>query len=134
MYEYYVKKVDKVVDGDTIDVTIDLGFDIQYSSRVRLAGIDTPESRTRDLEEKAMGLEAKEYLKQRLKIADKVVIKTEKLDSTGKYGRILGWLFVDEETTSINNQMILKGYAWEYDGAAKDKNLEKLREQKALGL
>lgn len=134
MYEYYVKKVDKVVDGDTIDVTIDLGFDIQYSSRVRLAGIDAPESRTRDLEEKAMGLEAKEYLKQRLKIADKVVIKTEKLDSTGKYGRILGWLFVDEETTSINNQMILKGYAWEYDGAAKDKNLEKLREQKALGL
>lgn len=134
MYEYYVKKVDKIVDGDTIDVTIDLGFDIQYSSRVRLAGIDTPESRTRDLEEKAMGLEAKEYLKQRLKIADKVVIKTEKLDSTGKYGRILGWLFVDEETTSINNQMILKGYAWEYDGAAKDKNLEKLREQRALGL
>lgn len=134
MYEYYVKKVDKVVDGDTIDVTIDLGFDIQYSSRVRLAGIDAPESRTRDLEEKAMGLEAKEYLKQRLKIADKVVIKTEKLDSTGKYGRILGWLFVDEETTSINNQMILKGYAWEYDGAAKDKSLEKLREQKALGL
>lgn len=134
MYEYYVKKVDKVVDGDTIDVTIDLGFDIQYSSRVRMAGIDAPESRTRDLEEKAMGLEAKEYLKQRLKIADKVVIKTEKLDSTGKYGRILGWLFVDEETTSINNQMILKGYAWEYDGAAKDKNLEKLREQKALGL
>lgn len=134
MYEYYVKKVDKVVDGDTIDVTIDLGFDIQYSSRVRLAGIDAPESRTRDLEEKAMGLEAKEYLKQRLKIADKIVIKTEKLDSTGKYGRILGWLFVDEETTSINNQMILKGYAWEYDGAAKDKSLEKLREQKALGL
>lgn len=133
MYEYYVKSVNRVVDGDTIDVTIDLGFDILYNSRVRLAGIDTPESRTRDLEEKAMGLEAKEYLKNRLKIADKIVIKTEKLDSSEKYGRILGWLFVDAETTSVNNQMILKGYAWEYDGATKDKNLNKLREQRALG-
>ena len=134
MYEYYVKSVNKVVDGDTIDVTIDLGFDIHYSSRVRLAGIDTPESRTRDLEEKKLGLEAKEYLKNRLKFAKNIVIKTEKLDSTGKYGRILGWLFLDSETNSVNNQMIMKGYAWEYDGAAKDKNLEKLREQKALGL
>lgn len=134
MYEYYVHSLDKVVDGDTIDVTIDLGFDIKYSSRVRLAGIDTPESRTRDLEEKAMGLEAKEYLKERLKKSSKIVIKTEKLDSTGKYGRILGWLFLDDETNSVNNQMIMKGYAWEYDGDIKDKDLQKLRDQRALGL
>ena len=134
MYEYYVHSLDKVVDGDTIDVTIDLGFDIKYSSRVRLAGIDTPESRTRDLEEKAMGLEAKEYLKERLKKSSKIVIKTEKLDSTGKYGRILGWLFLDDETNSVNNQMIMKGYAWEYDGDTKDKDLQKLRDQRALGL
>lgn len=134
MYEYYVHSLDKVVDGDTIDVTIDLGFDIRYSSRVRLAGIDTPESRTRDLEEKAMGLEAKEYLKERLKKSSKIVIKTEKLDSTGKYGRILGWLFLDDEVNSVNNQMILKGYAWEYGGDTKDKDLQKLRDQRALGL
>jgi micrococcal nuclease len=134
VYEYYVHSLDKVVDGDTIDVTIDLGFDIKYSSRVRLAGIDTPESRTRDLEEKAMGLEAKEYLKERLKKSSKIVIKTEKLDSTGKYGRILGWLFLDDETNSVNNQMIMKGYAWEYDGDTKDKDLQKLRDQRALGL
>lgn len=134
MYEYYVHSLDKVVDGDTIDVTIDLGFDIKYSSRVRLAGIDTPESRTRDLEEKAMGLEAKEYLKERLKKSSKIVIKTEKLDSTGKYGRILGWLFLDDETSSVNNQMIMKGYAWEYDGDTKDKDLQKLKDQRALGL
>jgi len=134
VYEYYVHSLDKVVDGDTIDVTIDLGFDIKYSSRVRLAGIDTPESRTRDLEEKAMGLEAKEYLKERLKKSSKIVIKTEKLDSTGKYGRILGWLFLDDETNSVNNQMIMKGYAWEYDGDIKDKDLQKLRDQRALGL
>ena len=134
MYEYYVHSLDKVIDGDTIDVTIDLGFDIRYSSRVRLAGIDTPESRTRDLEEKAMGLEAKEYLKERLKKSSKIVIKTEKLDSTGKYGRILGWLFLDDETNSVNNQMIMKGYAWEYGGYTKDKDLQKLRDQRALGL
>jgi len=134
MYEYYVHSLDKVVDGDTIDVTIDLGFDIKYSSRVRLAGIDTPESRTRDLEEKALGLEAKEYLKERLKDAKRIVIKTEKLDSTGKYGRILGWLFLDDETNSVNNQMIMKGYAWEYDGGTKDKDIKLLLEQRALGL
>ena len=126
MYEYYVHSLDKVVDGDTIDVTIDLGFDIKYSSRVRLAGIDTPESRTRDLEEKALGLEAKEYLKKRLKDAKRIVIKTEKLDSTGKYGRILGWLFLDDETNSVNNQMIKDGYAWEYDGGTKEKDLDEL--------
>lgn len=134
MYEYYVHSLDKVVDGDTIDVTIDLGFDIKYSSRVRLAGIDTPESRTRDLEEKALGLEAKEYLKKRLRDAKRIVIKTEKLDSTGKYGRILGWLFLDDETNSVNNQMIMKGYAWEYDGGTKDKDIKLLLEQRALGL
>lgn len=134
MYEYYVHSLDKVVDGDTIDVTIDLGFDIKYSSRVRLAGIDTPESRTRDLEEKVLGLEAKEYLKKRLKDAKRIVIKTEKPDSTGKYGRILGWLFLDDETNSVNNQMIMKGYAWEYDGGTKDKDIKLLLEQQALGL
>lgn len=134
MYEYFVKSVNKIVDGDTIDVTIDLGFDILYNSRVRLAGIDTPESRTRDLEEKAMGLEAKDYLKERLRVAKKIVIRTEKLDSSEKYGRILGWLFLDGETNSVNNQMILKGYAWEYGGETKDKDLDKLRKQRELGL
>jgi micrococcal nuclease len=66
MYEYHVKKVNNIVDGDTIDVDIDLGFDISFSSRVRLAGIDTPESRTTDKVEKALGLESKEYLKKQL--------------------------------------------------------------------
>jgi micrococcal nuclease len=134
LYEYFVRSVNKVVDGDTIDVTIDLGFDILYNSRVRLAGIDTPESRTRNLEEKVMGLEAKDYLKERLRVAKKIVIRTEKLDSSEKYGRILGWLFLDGETNSVNNQMILKGYAWEYGGDTKDKDLEKLRKQRELGL
>jgi micrococcal nuclease len=92
MYEYFVKEVTKVVDGDTIDVIIDLGFDIMFSSRVRLAGIDTPESRTTDKFEKALGLESKEYLKKNFKDAKSIVIKTEKMNSSEKYGRILGWL------------------------------------------
>jgi micrococcal nuclease len=90
MYEYFVKEVTNVVDGDTIDVVIDLGFDISFTSRVRLAGIDTPESRTKDKVEKALGLESKKYLADRIKAAKNVVIKTEKMDSSEKYVRIVG--------------------------------------------
>lgn len=122
MYEYYVKKVENVVDGDTIDVLIDLGFDILFASRVRLAGIDTPESRTKDLAEKALGLESKEYLKKHLKDAKSVVIKTEKMDSSEKYGRILGWVYVDGNTVSLNDMMINDGYAWGYLGDTKIKD------------
>ena len=127
MYEYYVRKVETVVDGDTIDVLIDLGFDILFQSRVRLAGIDTPESRTKDLAEKALGLEAKEYLKKALKDAKSVVIKTEKMDSSEKYGRILGWVYVNGDTVSINDKMINDGYAWGYLGDTKVKDFQALK-------
>jgi micrococcal nuclease len=126
MFEYYVKKVNKVVDGDTIDVDIDLGFDISFSSRVRLAGIDTPESRTTDKAEKALGLEAKAYLKHAVESAKSVVIKTEKMDSSEKYGRILGWVYVDGNTVSLNDMMINDGYAWGYLGDTKVKDFEAL--------
>ena len=126
MYEYYVRKVENVVDGDTIDVLIDLGFDILFSSRVRLAGIDTPESRTKDLKEKALGLESKEYLKKALKDAKSVVIKTEKMDSSEKYGRILGWVYINGDTVSLNDMMINDGYAWGYMGDTKVKDFEAL--------
>ena len=106
MYEYYVKEVTKIVDGDTVDVIIDLGFDVMFKSRVRLAGIDTPESRTRDLDEKKLGLEAKEYLKHAIESATDIVIKTEKMNSSEKYGRILGWIFLDGASNSINNEMV----------------------------
>jgi len=122
MYEYYVRKVENVVDGDTIDVLIDLGFDILFASRVRLAGIDTPESRTKDLAEKALVIEDKEYLKKSLKDAKSVVIKTEKMDSSEKYGRILGWVYVDGNTVSLNDMMINDGYAWGYLGDTKVKD------------
>jgi micrococcal nuclease len=131
MYEYRVKKVLKVVDGDTIDVDIDLGFNVSYTQRVRLAGIDTPESRTTDLREKALGLEVKEYLKSLLDSTDDIVIQTEKPDSSEKYGRILGWLFIDDEETSINEKMINDGYAWEYDGGTKQKDFDALLAKRA---
>jgi micrococcal nuclease len=126
MYEYYVRKIENVVDGDTIDVLIDLGFDILFQSRVRLAGIDTPESRTRDLKEKALGLESKEYLKKHLKDAKSIIIKTEKMNSTEKFGRILGWLYVNGETISVNDMMINDGYAWGYMGDTKVKDFDAL--------
>jgi micrococcal nuclease len=131
MYEYHVKKVTNVVDGDTIDVEIDLGFDISFSSRVRLAGIDTPESRTTNKAEKVLGLEAKEYVKSKVKDAKEIVIKTEKMDSSEKYGRILGWLFLDGSKVSVNEQMIADGYAWGYLGDTKVKDFEALAKVRA---
>jgi micrococcal nuclease len=132
MYEYRVKKVTGVVDGDTIDVDIDLGFNISYSQRVRLAGIDTPESRTKDKAEKVLGLEVKQRLKDILSTASVVVIRTQKPDSTEKYGRVLGWLFVDGAEKSVNEALIADGYAWGYMGETKIKDfalLEAKRKQ-----
>ena len=131
MYEYFVKEVKNIVDGDTIDVVIDLGFDVLFASRVRLAGIDTPESRTTDKAEKALGLEAKEYLKKHIKDAKSVVIRTEKMDSSEKYGRILGWVYVNGESESLNNKMINDGYAWGYLGETKMKDFEALKKARS---
>ena len=125
-------KINKVVDGDTIDVTIDLGFDLTKKERVRIAGVDTPEKRTRDLEEKALGIEATNWLKEKLADAirgdDELVIRTELRGGVGKYGRLLGWLYVGEHDLSLNEQMITEGYAWAYDGGTKQKDFEQLRE------
>lgn len=126
MYEYRIKKVLKVVDGDTIDVDIDLGFNISYTQRVRLAGIDTPESRTKDLKEKALGLEVKDKLKKSIDSAKTVVVKTELPDSSEKYGRILGWVYLDGDTRSLNEQLIEEGYAWGYMGDTKIKDFDAL--------
>ena len=131
MYEYFVEEIKNVVDGDTIDVVIDLGFDILFASRVRLAGIDTPESRTTDKAEKALGIEAKEYLKKQLKDAKSVVIRTEKMNSSEKYGRILGWVYVNGESESVNNKMINDGYAWGYLGETKIKDFEILKKARS---
>jgi|TARA_Y100000589_G_scaffold257212_1_gene246433 micrococcal nuclease len=121
-----------VLDGDTIDVTIDLGFDLYKKERVRVAGVDTPEKRTRDLEEKALGIDATNWLKEKLEGAisgdDELAVRTELVGGMGKYGRLLGWLYIGDAELSLNEQMIAEGYAWEYDGGTKQKNFEELRE------
>ena len=132
-YNFRVTEIVKVLDGDTIDVLIDLGFDLFKKERVRIAGVDTPEKRTRDLEEKALGIDATNWLKKKLEdtIAgdgDELTIRTELVGGTGKYGRLLGWLYINEDAISLNEQMITEGYAWEYDGGTKQKNFEALRE------
>ena len=129
-YIYRIKQVLKVVDGDTIDASIDLGFDISLEKRIRLAGIDTPESRTTNVKEKSMGLESKEWIKKTLEGAKDILIKTELPDSTEKYGRIIGHLFINGQETSLNNQMITDGYALAYDGGTKDKNFDVLLERR----
>ena len=125
-YIYRIRSIHKVVDGDTIDADIDLGFDISLTKRIRLAGVDTPESRTSDANEKKYGLESKEWLKKRCENAKNILIKTELPDSTEKYGRIIGHLFINGEEISLNNQMIAEGYAWTYDGGTKVKNFAEL--------
>ena len=131
-YNFRVTKIVKVLDGDTIDVLIDLGFDLFKKERVRIAGVDTPEKRTRDLEEKELGIHATNWLKDKLtetiKGDEELLIRTELKGGVGKYGMLLGWLYIGDADVSLNEQMITEGYAWEYDGGTKQKDFEVLRE------
>ena len=131
-YNFRVTEINRVVDGDTIDVTIDLGFDLYKKERVRVAGVDTPEKRTRNLEEKELGIDATYWLQEKLEGAvagdDDLIIRTELDGGVGKYGRLLGWLYIGDGDLSLNEQMITEGYAHPYDGGTKDMNLEALKE------
>ena len=131
-YNFRVTKINRVVDGDTIDVTLDLGFSLTKKERVRIAGVDTPEKRTRNLEEKALGIDATNWLKDKIKDTlagdNELTIRTELVGGVGKYGRLLGWLYVGDDVLSLNEQMITEGYAWPYDGGKKQKDFEELRQ------
>ena len=131
-YNFRVIEINRVIDGDTIDVTIDLGFDLYKKERVRVAGVDTPEKRTRDEEEKALGYDATHWLQEKLEGAisgeDELIVRTELVGGVGKYGRLLGWLYIGDAEISLNEQMITEGLAWEYDGGTKKKDFEELRE------
>ena len=113
MYQYKIKTIKKIVDGDTIDVDIDLGFGVTYSHRVRLKGVNTAETKTLNLEEKAKGLAAKEWLKKELSREGEWVIETTKED---KYGRILGTLYFVGDPVTINERMLNEGIAKPYSG------------------
>jgi len=131
-YNFRVVEINRVLDGDTIDVTIDLGFDLYKKERVRVAGVDTPEKRTKDDEEKELGIDATNWLKEKLEGAisgdDDLVIRTELVGGVGKYGRLLGWLYIGDSDVSLNEAMIAEGYAFPYDGGTKVKDFEQLRE------
>ena len=117
MYEYKCE-VTRVVDGDTVDCVLDLGFSILHKCRVRLYGIDTPESRTRDLDEKARGKLAAKFLQDSIDNGKDVVLRSELKDSKGKYGRVLGSIVVDD--LDINKAMIANNLAVKYFGQSKD--------------
>jgi len=130
MYEYACK-VKRVVDGDTVDVVLDLGFDVSYSCRVRLYGIDTPESRTRNKDEKARGKMAGSFLEEAIEDGEKVVIQTKLKDSKGKYGRVLGDVVVDG--VNINELMVKCHLAVAYHGQSKkDVEAEHMRNRDVL--
>mgnify|MGYP003636280560 FL=1 len=116
MYEYNCK-VEKIVDGDTVDVVLDLGFNILHKCRVRLYGIDTPESRTRNKDEKIRGKMAGAFLENKINNGDKIIIKTELKDSRGKFGRVLGTVIADG--VDINVSMIENYHAVKYYGQSK---------------
>ena len=129
MYEYSCE-IDRVVDGDTVDVIIDLGFKIFHKARVRMYGIDTPESRTRDLDEQARGILSKSFLQDALVQSNKVIIKTQK-DAKGKFGRVLGELYVND--ININQLMVDKYLAVAYTGQSKgDIIVEHLKNKQKL--
>ena len=117
MYEYKCK-VTRVVDGDTIDVILDLGFSVLHKCRVRLYGIDTPESRTRDLDEKALGLLAKDFLQNKIAAGENIILRSELKDSKRKYGRVLGSVIVDG--VDINLLMVESHHAVKYYGQSKE--------------
>ncbi len=131
-YNFRVTEINKVLDGDTIDVTIDLGFDLYKKERVRVAGVDTPEKRTRDLEEKALGIDATNWLKEKLEDTingdGELSVRTELVGGVGKYGRILGEFWVEQHSeegnvsakTNINQLMIEEHHAAPYHGQSKE--------------
>ena len=116
MYQYECELM-RVVDGDTFDVNVDLGFSVKLcKQRIRLVGIDTWESRTRNLEEKAKGLEAKAFTKEKLENAKQIILISH---GRGKYGRVLGEIFVKGHEKSVNELLKENGHAYEYDGGKK---------------
>lgn len=117
-FAYRVKSIKKIIDGDTFDCVLDLGFDVLLEARVRMAGIDTPESRTRDKVEKKFGLASKAYLVDKIKNAEDIIVRTELDNEKGKFGRILGTVYLDG--VNINQQMINESYAVGYHGQSKD--------------
>ena len=126
MYEYTVKEFVKIVDGDTVDIVLDLGFDVYRKERIRINRVDTPESNSKNELERKLALEAKNYVSIWLINQKQVKIKTFKDD---KYGRMLGEFYGDNNIC-LSDLLIEQGYAWAYDGGTKNKDLNLLLEKR----
>ena len=129
MFEYAIKEVNKIVDGDTVDLSIDLGFSVVYKHRFRLSNIDTPESNSKDPTERILAEDAKRFVSDWFRMNPAVKVKTTKDD---KYGRILGEVFALGNEESLNSLMVRLGYAWEYDGNSKTTDVSVLKAKRGL--
>lgn len=129
MFEYAIKEVNKIVDGDTVDLSIDLGFSVVYKHRFRLSNIDTPESNSKDPAERTLAEDAKTFVTEWVRQNQPLTVKTTKDD---KYGRMLGEIFAPGKAESLNKMMIRLGYAWEYDGTVKNKDIQTLKSKRGL--
>ena len=123
MYEYTVKEIVKVIDGDTVDIRIDLGFNICHITRIRLNRVDTPETFTKNKEDRKYAMQAKAYVSAWMKKQSQIKVRTLKDD---KYGRILAE-FIGDDSICLNDLLINEGYAWLYDGGAKNTDLSILK-------
>ena len=127
MYQYKIKKIERVIDGDSFVCVVDLGFNIGLTQTVRLVGINAPEIHTLNEDVKKFGLRAKQKLQEYLNKGSKIIIETQKPDSTEKYGRILGVVYVIGEPITADEYMLANKYAWSYDGkGVKNLNLAEL--------
>ena len=126
MYQYKISEVLRVIDGDTVDVMIDLGFNILMKQRIRLSHIDAPSIRTLNEEVKKYGMRAKEKLEEYLKTGDKLVIATQNPNKTEKYGRVLGELYVEGNSLTASEYLFANQYAWVYDEANRKTDLSEL--------
>jgi len=128
MYKYKISKIRRVLDGDTVDVTIDLGFNILLNHRIRLSHIDAPSVRTLNEEVKKYGLRAKEKLEEYLNSGDSIIVATQKPSETEKYGRVLGEIYVEGSNLTASEYMIANHYAWVYDSKDRKSDLSELAE------
>jgi micrococcal nuclease len=126
MYQYKISKIRRVLDGDTVDVTIDLGFNIHLNHRVRLSNIDAPSIRTLNEEVKKYGIRAKEKLEEYLNSGDNIIVATQKPSETEKYGRILGEIYVEGHNLTASEYMFANQYTWVYDPKDRKSDLSEL--------
>ena len=126
MYQYKISNIIRVIDGDTVEATLDLGFNIHLKQTIRLTNIDAPSIRTLDEEVKKYGLRAKEKLEEYLKTGDRIIVATQNPNKTEKFGRVLGELYVEGNSLTASEYLFANQYAWVYDEKNRKSDLSEL--------